>query len=441
MPSLSTKSNPAFNPADFVSTVIDNPYFALQPGTTLVYDVAGTDQLDNFNVTRGTKVIAGVTCTVVHDVALEGGEIVEDTLDYFAQDKFGNVWYFGEDTKKLEDGKVVSTEGSWLAGVNGASPGIIMEASPKVGDEYFQENAPGVAEDRAQVLSLTQIIDVPYGSFNHVLETKDFTPLDPTNVEHKLYALGIGQVDAIDVNTGEQERLVKIIFTGTDRGETIDGKAGRDELNGLAGDDHLNGRGGSDIVKGGRGDDWLDGGNDKDVDLLYGNQGRDHINLRIGDQGFGGSGNDVLRLFDNEHFGSVSGGDQNGHNLANNKGDVLQFEGELDLTHKGLSERITGIETISMVGKGEDELTLSARDVLDLGEGTFNPTFSGKDKFGDGAALRIDGGAGDEVTLTGGKWHEIEATNAPAHYDVYAQNAASGPAYVLIHENVEVELT
>src|SRR5262245_16994824 len=141
MPTLSTKATPTFDPANFVLGV-DNPYMTLQPGTTMVYRTEATDETVNFEVTRQTKEIAGVTCVVVHDQSIVEGELSEDTLDFIAQDKFGNVWYFGEDTKELEDGKVVSTEGSWLAGVDGAAAGILMEAHPQAGDQYIQEHAP-----------------------------------------------------------------------------------------------------------------------------------------------------------------------------------------------------------------------------------------------------------------------------------------------------------
>lgn len=220
----------------------------------------------------------------------------------------------------------------------------------------------------------------------------------------------------------------------------IDGKAGKDELNGLAGNDRLNGEAGSDIVKGGRGGDVISGGNDTDADILHGNQGHDHLFLRAGDKGYGGSGNDIITLFDPEDFGLVSGG-AGDSNLTKGRGDVLAFEGELDLTHNHRGDRVSGIETIAMHGAGKDELTLSAHDILDLGGGTFDPTFSGPDKLGAGHAVRIDGGHGDEVTLTGGKWHEVEATNAPNGYDTYVRHTGSGDAYALVQEDVQVHLT
>ena len=120
------------------------------------------------------------------------GNLTEKTFDYYAQDKKGNVWYFGEDTKEYENGKVVSTKGSWEAGVDGAKPGFIMQADPKVGETYRQEYYEGEAEDMAKVLSLSESVTVPYGSFDQVLVTKEWTPLEPGLVEHKYYAPGVG---------------------------------------------------------------------------------------------------------------------------------------------------------------------------------------------------------------------------------------------------------
>jgi hypothetical protein len=183
----------------------------------------------------------------------------------------------------------------------------------------------------------------------------------------------------------------------------------------------------------------ISGGNDGVADLLHGNQGDDRISLREGDKGYGGDGDDRLRLFDNEDFGLVDGGGQNGTNLGKVRGDTLLFEGNLDLTKAGVSERITHIETLSMVGSGSDRLTLSARDVLDLGEGRLDPAFCGKDKWGSGDAVRVDGG--DHLTLTGGKWREVDdVTNVPDNYDVFARQTSSGTAYVIVDEDIQVHL-
>jgi hypothetical protein len=201
------------DPNQFVST-IDNPYFPLVPGTTFIYAGSqdGVPVRDEFTVTNETKQILGVTTTVIRDRAFLNGELVEETLDWFAQDKAGNVWYFGEDSKELENGVVVSTEGSWEAGVKGARPGIVMEARPRVGDSYRQEFAKRVAEDRATVLSLRQRVEVPYGSFDKCLKTRDFTPLEPDVVEHKFYCAGVGFTRSVMVKGGNETlELVQII--------------------------------------------------------------------------------------------------------------------------------------------------------------------------------------------------------------------------------------
>lgn len=442
MPTLATKATPVFNPADFVLG-IDNPYMTLQPGTTYVYRNDGTGEDVYTKTTRDTILIDGVVCTVVHDQSFEDGELTEDTLDYFAQDKSGNVWYFGEDTKELEDGKVVSTEGTWRAGVNGATPGIVMEANPQAGDQYQQEHAKDVAEDMAKVITLSALVDSPYASSGSALETDEFTPLEPGLLEHKFYIAGVGLVSTTDASDPESiEDLIKIVFDGTSKADAITGNIGPDEVSGFAGNDHLNGATGADVVKGGRGDDVISGGHDKDADILYGNQGHDRISLNTGDKGYGGDGDDRLRLLDNNGFGLVDGGQQNGSNLGHTRGDVLQFEGNLDLTKARVGERITHIETLSMTGAGHDHLKLSASDVLELGDGQLDPALCGKDKWGKGDAVRVEGGDGDQLTLAGGNWHEVEAVkNVPDNYDVFARQTAHGPAYVVVNEDVQVHLS
>lgn len=207
------------DPDNFVSQV-DNPYFPLVPGTTLIYrgETDGVPTRNETYVTYDTKVILGVTTIVVHDQAIEGGVLVEDTFDWFAQDVEGNVWYFGEDTKELdENGNVISTEGSWEAGVDGAQPGIIMLADPKKGDRYQQEYYPGVAEDMAQVLGYEESFCVRYGCFEDVLVTKEWSPLDRGVVENKYYAEGVGFIFAVKVKGGEEQtELVRVRRGGDD---------------------------------------------------------------------------------------------------------------------------------------------------------------------------------------------------------------------------------
>ncbi|MBM3243165.1 hypothetical protein FJZ31_43450 [Candidatus Poribacteria bacterium] len=199
--------NPIINSATFVAKV-DNPYFPLKPGTTFIYQGETEDgtERNEIVVTDQTKNILGVTAIVVWDRVWLEDELIEETYDWYAQDKDGNVWYFGEDSKEYENGKVVSAKGSWEAGVAGAKPGIIMKANPQIGDSYRQEYYKGEAEDMADVLSLNESVSVPYGSFENCLKTKDWTPLEPDVVEHKYYAPGVGVVLEVMVK-GETQRM------------------------------------------------------------------------------------------------------------------------------------------------------------------------------------------------------------------------------------------
>jgi len=185
---------PALNPGDFVS-VIDNRYFPLVPGRTFVYQPVGEGNvLNTMEVTYAVKVILGVTCIVVHDWETVDGKLTEDTYDWYAQDKYGNVWYFGEDTIAYLPGGSFSTEGSWEAGVDGARAGIVMLADPRPGLSYQQEYYEDVAEDMGKVLRLNASVSIGLGDFAGCLKTKEWTPLEPGAIEHKYYAPGIGLV-------------------------------------------------------------------------------------------------------------------------------------------------------------------------------------------------------------------------------------------------------
>jgi len=179
------------DPADF-TTNIDNPYWPVVPGSRWVYREG--EQRGTITVLRATRKIAGVEARVVHDVVRRGGRLVEDTYDWYAQDREGNVWYLGEDTKEYKDGRVSTTAGSWEHGVDGAYAGIIMPARPHDGLRYRQEYRKGEAEDRAEVLSLHEHATVPAGFFRGLVMTKDTTPLQPRTLEYKLYARGVGLV-------------------------------------------------------------------------------------------------------------------------------------------------------------------------------------------------------------------------------------------------------
>jgi hypothetical protein len=206
------------NPADF-TTQIDNPYWPMSPGSRWVYretDNEGTKQRVVVTVTPRTKTIAsGVEARVVRDEVTENGEPVEVTDDWYAQDSDGNVWYLGEDTTEYEGGKPVSTAGSFEAGADGAQAGIMVPADPEVGLAYRQEYYAGEAEDEAEILSLDEQAEVPFGHFTDVMLTKDLNPLEPKVLEFKFYARDIGPVLAVSVSGG------------SDRDELVSYKPGR----------------------------------------------------------------------------------------------------------------------------------------------------------------------------------------------------------------------
>ena len=186
---------PVLDPANFVST-IDNPYYPLPVGRTLVYDGSrdGQTQTDTIKVLDQTKVIEGITARVVSDIATHDGTLLEKTFDWFAQDKDGNVWYLGEDTTAyLKNGKT-DTSGSWEAGVNDAEPGLIMEASPQIPDGYRQEYLAGEAEDTAWISGQGGSVKVPYGVVRNVLTTLEATQVEPGIYDQKIYGPGLGIV-------------------------------------------------------------------------------------------------------------------------------------------------------------------------------------------------------------------------------------------------------
>jgi hypothetical protein len=157
----------------------------------------------------------GVDTIVVHDVATnEDGDVVEDTYDWYAQDSAGNVWYFGEDTTSFDEG-TTSKKGSWEGGVDGALPGIVMQADPKVSSTgYRQEYLAGTAEDMGQVIADSGSITVPYGTFDDIIHTRDWSPVEPDVIEEKIYARSIGVVHEATVSPAdEQDEVVLVAYT------------------------------------------------------------------------------------------------------------------------------------------------------------------------------------------------------------------------------------
>jgi hypothetical protein len=204
--------SPSIDPANFVSTV-DNPLWPLKPGTGFHYEGTRgkTPQTDDELVTHQTKKILGISCTVVRDTVSEHGHAIERTLDFYAQDRQGNVWYLGEDSFELQHGKFVKASDSWLSGVDGAKPGIIMPADPRPGDSYRQEYyPPGEALDQAHVLGYRKAPKVPYGMFDRSLVTSEFSPLEP-QTEEKYYVRGVGEIlERVVKGHHEEFRLVSI---------------------------------------------------------------------------------------------------------------------------------------------------------------------------------------------------------------------------------------
>jgi hypothetical protein len=205
--------SPSIDPADFVAR-IDNHYFPLEPGTAFHYrgvmEDGKTPQTDDMVVTRRTKEILGVKCTVVRDTVRSRGRLIERTFDWYAQDRAGNVWYMGEDAREVRRGRLVRVSDSWEAGVKGAKAGIIMPGNPRPGDQYRQEYYPRYALDQARVLGSGGPVSVLAGSFGRTLLTEETSPLDPAR-ERKYYVAGVGDVKERTVaGNREQIQLVSI---------------------------------------------------------------------------------------------------------------------------------------------------------------------------------------------------------------------------------------
>ena len=200
---------PAIAPANFTH-VVSNPWFPLVPGTTAIFiEEDGRETRENkVTVTRETKTVMGVKCTVVHDTVALDGVLVDDTRACYAQDRQGAVWIFGEASKEFLSWGRVSTAGSWEAGVQGAQPGIMMPAQPRVGERYRQEYLASVAEDIGQIAALDESVTVPHGTFSGCVRTREWSMLD-SGTSKKWYARGVGLVRA-ESTDGEVSTLVSV---------------------------------------------------------------------------------------------------------------------------------------------------------------------------------------------------------------------------------------
>jgi hypothetical protein len=210
--SSSNSNSPPYNPEIPTewAAVVTNSYFPLTPGT--VYEFAGGGETGRTEVLPTTRLIQGVTATEVRDQVFVNAELAEETLDFYAQDAEGNVWYLGEESKEYENGVVVSTDGSWEWGVSGALPGVLMWADPAahIGVDYRQEYKRDEAEDWGRVDALNQMVDVTYGHFTDVLRTYDYSGIESNSGERKFYAPGIGLVREESVSGGTVSQLVQV---------------------------------------------------------------------------------------------------------------------------------------------------------------------------------------------------------------------------------------
>ncbi len=218
--------DPSFEPSDFVDPnligngVAPSPYLPLVVGNKWVYQAEADNEEVVVTVTDKTKLIAGVTCRVVNDVVTKDGLLIEDTDDWFAQDVAGNIWYCGEEVKDFEffEGdnpqapELVSIDGRFKVGVDGAKPGILVLADPQVGDAYRQEVLLGEAEDVVEVVSITGSAVTPGADCDgDCLVTRDTSPLDPDSVENKFYALGVGPILEINLEDGSRLELIEFL--------------------------------------------------------------------------------------------------------------------------------------------------------------------------------------------------------------------------------------
>jgi hypothetical protein len=189
-----------------VADRIDNQYLPYLPGAQWVYEGVSEDGIETIEVTvlDERREVMGIDAVVVRDTVTVDGELIEDTDDWYTQDEEGNVWYLGEETAEYEDGEVVSTEGSWESGVDGALPGIVMHADPVPGTAYRQEFYEGEAEDVAEVERTGETATVAGTEYTDVVVIREWNPFEPEVIEDKSYAPGVGTILEEKVAGGDE---------------------------------------------------------------------------------------------------------------------------------------------------------------------------------------------------------------------------------------------
>jgi hypothetical protein len=201
--------DPPFDPKNF-SPVVNHKYFTLKPGTTFRYDKKTSSGMMRVEAEMigETRQVMGITTAVVREREWVNDQLVEDTYDWYAQDKDGNVWYFGETVSNYKDGKLTDQSGSWEAGPAGARPGIIMPAAPRVGQTYRQESAKGIAEDMGTVVAVGEKVAVPHGTYDDCVKIRDWSRLE-WGGDYKYFCAGIGFM-ALAEESSERLELVTV---------------------------------------------------------------------------------------------------------------------------------------------------------------------------------------------------------------------------------------
>jgi hypothetical protein len=209
----SEKYRPKIDPSAFQSG-IDHEYFPLIPGTTFRYtEKSGKLVVDvAVAVTRETRVVMGVTCVVVSTLVKSKGVLKEDIAEWYAQDREGNVWFFGEDAKEFHSQGRVSTEGSWEAGIDGAQPGIVMPGRAVPGEPYRHQYYKDESEDMAQIVAMNESVTVPFGSFRNCVRTREWSMLEAGS-QSKWYAKGVGFIKEVS-EWGDATELISVTRPG-----------------------------------------------------------------------------------------------------------------------------------------------------------------------------------------------------------------------------------